>query len=272
MTSSGCASIVNGQNQSLSIDTKKNGVAVAGANCKLSNNKGVWYVTTPGTTTVHRSYEELAAHCEKEGQQVITKTLSQVFREKVSCSGSSGGRVGSHVGMIAGIASQPTVLILQKVITPRKLPIYDCFLQHLDCLTASENIMFKKTTFAFGVLLATGLISGCASTGNETLRQESETTMSQKILEGKTTKDEVRKMFGSPFKTSFTDGGLEIWNYEFSNVSADAVSYIPIVSMFGGSSSGKKKELVVMFDSQNVVKRFSMSESDVKHKTGLFNN
>lgn len=91
------------------------------------------------------------------------------------------------------------------------------------------------------------------------------------MVEGKTTKGEVKGMFGSPLKTTFTDGGLEIWNYEFSNVSLDAISYVPIVSMFGGTSSGKKKELVVLFDQVGVVKRYSMSESDVKTKTGLFN-
>ena len=95
--------------------------------------------------------------------------------------------------------------------------------------------------------------------------------MSQKIVEGKTTKAEVRSMFGSPLKTTFTDGGLEVWNYEFSNVSLDAMSFVPIVNLFGASASGKKKELVVMFDIKNIVKRYSMSESDVTQKTGLFN-
>jgi len=79
-------------------------------------------------------------------------------------------------------------------------------------------------------------------------------------------------MFGSPLKTSFTDGGLEVATYEFTNVSADAISYIPIVNLFGASASGKKKELVVLFDKSGVVQRYSMSESDVKQKTGLFNN
>ena len=125
--------------------------------------------------------------------------------------------------------------------------------------------------FAIGIVIAM-LTSGCASTGNETLRAESEGSVSQKIVEGKTSKAEVRKMFGSPMKTSFTDGGLEIWTYEFTKISADAVSYIPIVSMFGGSSSGTKKELVVMFDDKGLIKRYAMSESDVKTKTGMFNN
>ncbi len=113
--------------------------------------------------------------------------------------------------------------------------------------------------------------AGCASVGNETLRAETESSVQGKIVEGKTTKSEVRAMFGSPLKTTFTDGGLEVWTYEFSKVSADAVSYIPIVNLFGATASGKKKELVVLFDAAGTTKRFSMSESDIKQKTGVFN-
>lgn len=121
------------------------------------------------------------------------------------------------------------------------------------------------------VVLLSVVIAGCASVGNENLRTETESSVSHKIVEGKTTKSEIRAMFGSPLKTSFTDSGLEIWNYEFSKVTVDAVSFVPIVNMFGSSASGKKKELVVMFDQKNVVKRYSMSESDVTQKSGIFN-
>ena len=121
------------------------------------------------------------------------------------------------------------------------------------------------------VVLVSVALAGCASVGNENLRAETESSVSQKIVEGKTTKSEVRAMFGSPLKTSFTDSGLEIWNYEFSKVTVDAVSFVPVVNMFGSSASGKKKELVVMFDQKNVVKRYSMSESDVSQKSGIFN-
>ena len=116
------------------------------------------------------------------------------------------------------------------------------------------------------------LTTGCASVGNEQLRNETETSVQGKILEGKTTKSQIRGIFGSPLKTTFTDGGLEVATYEFTNVSADAISYVPIVNLFGASASGKKKELVVLFDKSGVVQRYSMSESDVKQKTGLFNN
>jgi len=132
--------------------------------------------------------------------------------------------------------------------------------------------MKKFAVPATVLALSVALLSGCASVGNETLREESEASVSKKIIEGKTTKAEVRAMFGSPTKTTFTDGGLEVWNYEFSNVSGDAINYVPILNLLGSSASGKKKELVVMYDQANRVKRFSMSEAQVTQRTGLFNN
>jgi len=130
----------------------------------------------------------------------------------------------------------------------------------------------KKNFLICGAILAALTLSGCQSVGNESLRKETESSVAQKIVQGKTTKSEVRAMFGSPTKTTFTDGGLEVWNYDFSNVSADAISYVPIVNLFGASASGKKKELVVMYDDKNIVRRYAMSEADVTQKTGLFNN
>ena len=133
--------------------------------------------------------------------------------------------------------------------------------------------MTTTTTFkAIAVLGLSILLAGCAGTGNERLRAETEQSVAAKIVEGTTTRDDVREMFGSPAKTSFTDSGLEIWTYEFSKLTADAVNFIPVVSWFGSSASGTKKELVVLFDESNMVRRYSMSESAVSNKTGIFYN
>jgi outer membrane protein assembly factor BamE (lipoprotein component of BamABCDE complex) len=126
----------------------------------------------------------------------------------------------------------------------------------------------NKVLFVCVVAIALG---GCMSAGNQTLKAENEQTISEKMVEGTTTMNEVRSMFGSPLETNFTDGGLEIWKYVLSDVSSDAINYIPIINLFGGSASGTKKELVVLFDDNNIVKRFSMAESDVKTKTGFMN-
>ena len=127
-----------------------------------------------------------------------------------------------------------------------------------------------KRLITLGACATLLLATGCASVGNASLGAESEQSIHTKITEGKTTKAELRGMFGSPIKTSFTDSGQEIWNYEFSKMSADMVSFIPGVSMLGSSASGTKKELVVLFDREGIVRRFSMSESQVNQKTGVF--
>ena len=130
-----------------------------------------------------------------------------------------------------------------------------------------------KPSILLTALCAAALtLVGCASKGNESLRKETEVSIGTKLTEGKTTKVEVRKMLGSPLKTSFTDGGLEISTYEFDNVTSDAINYVPVLNWLGSSASGTKKELVILFDKTNVVQRYSMSESDVKVKTGLYNN
>jgi outer membrane protein assembly factor BamE (lipoprotein component of BamABCDE complex) len=129
----------------------------------------------------------------------------------------------------------------------------------------------KVLASSFGLALALAF-SGCMSSGNESLRKESEQSVAQKIVEGKTTKAEIKKMFGSPSKTTFTDGGLETVTYELAKMKADGVNYIPLVGLLGTSASGTKKELVILFDNDGVVKKYSMSESPVQVKTGIFNS
>ncbi|MEY4584564.1 MAG: outer membrane protein assembly factor BamE [Pseudomonadota bacterium] len=130
----------------------------------------------------------------------------------------------------------------------------------------------KQSILLTGICIAALTLVGCASKGNESLRKETELTIGTKLTEGQTTKADVRKMLGSPLKTSFTDGGLEISTYEFDNVTSDVINYVPVLNWLGSSASGTKKELVILFDRANVVQRFSMSESNVKVKTGLYNN
>jgi uncharacterized protein YceK len=111
---SGCASIVNGTNQSLSVETRKSTAPVAGASCKLSNNKGTWYVTSPGSTTVHRSYEDLAVQCELDGTDpgfasVKSSTKAMAFGNIIF-----GGVIGAGVDIANGSAyDYPPLITIQ---------------------------------------------------------------------------------------------------------------------------------------------------------------
>lgn len=126
-----------------------------------------------------------------------------------------------------------------------------------------------KNSILFCVLVL--FIASCASTGNQTLKSETESSVAAKIVNNVTTQAEIKAMFGSPYQTTYTDGGLEIWKYQLDDLKADAINYVPIVNFFGSSYSGTRKELVILFNDDGTVKRNSMAESDVKTKSGLFN-
>lgn len=101
---SGCASIVTGHEQSVSIDTQQKGIKIKLANCKLQNDKGTWFVTTPGSTTVRRSYNPMTIVCEKDGHEkgilkVESSTKAMAFGNVVF-----GGVIGAGVDMATGAA------------------------------------------------------------------------------------------------------------------------------------------------------------------------
>lgn len=62
-----CATVLDGWSQNVVVKTKSGGRDVAGASCTLSNNKGTWYVTSPGAVSVHRSFDDLNVRCEYGG-------------------------------------------------------------------------------------------------------------------------------------------------------------------------------------------------------------
>lgn len=64
----GCASITGTRNQPISVRSSCGMAQVSGATCKLSNDKGEWYVSnTPGSVTVQKAFGDLAVECEKAG-------------------------------------------------------------------------------------------------------------------------------------------------------------------------------------------------------------
>ncbi len=76
--------------------------------------------------------------------------------------------------------------------------------------------------------------SGCGSVG-----KDFDTDMAQTIEKGKTTKSDIKRMFGTPFKTGVQNGN-PIWQYEKN-----------VYRAVGKDSS---KSLIVEFDGNGIVK------------------
>jgi len=105
-------------------------------------------------------------------------------------------------------------------------------------------------------------LGACASSGNDVLRQQDTNTVNQLIIDGRTTRSDVERIYGPPTTTSFADAQNEIWTYRWERATAKGENFIPYVGAFVGGADVQKKELVILFNPQNVVIRHSMRETN----------
>lgn len=101
---SGCASIIDGTNQPVSVEAMNGSAAVVGASCKLSNSKGNWHVVTPGTTTVQRSYSDLQIDCRKAGLPPVVTAVKSSTKAMAFGNILLGGVIGAGVDIANGAA------------------------------------------------------------------------------------------------------------------------------------------------------------------------
>ena len=109
---SGCASITGTTGQSVSIQSRNtSGAEVTNANCELTNNKGTWFLTTPGSVSIHRSNDDLQVLCKKQGEEngrvaVVSATKGSMFGNILF-----GGGIGAIVDHNNGSAYEYPTLI-----------------------------------------------------------------------------------------------------------------------------------------------------------------
>ena len=78
-----------------------------------------------------------------------------------------------------------------------------------------------------------GIIIGCANVGNNFNQKEV-----AKIQIGSTKKEDIRKLFGNPFRTGI-ENGREIWVYEYNSYSS--------------FRQGSFKDLIIVFNRRGIV-------------------
>src|SRR5436853_5104636 len=95
---SGCATIIEGTTQPVSVNTTPE----QSAQCTLVNSEGTWYVTTPGTTTVHKTKTDLDVTCTKPGFQSGHVLAYSHFGATTAANVLAGGVVGLGVDAFSG--------------------------------------------------------------------------------------------------------------------------------------------------------------------------
>ena len=120
----GCASIVNGTSQVLSVETRDKTQQIVGASCKLDNGKGVYFVTTPGTVTVHRAYDDMTVKCEKESIAPGLAAIKSTTKAMAFGNIIFGGVIGVAIDAGTGAAyDYPTLISVIMGETPVDQPI-----------------------------------------------------------------------------------------------------------------------------------------------------
>ncbi|GBQ79115.1 lipoprotein [Komagataeibacter intermedius NRIC 0521] len=131
----------------------------------------------------------------------------------------------------------------------------------------SGAVLMKRMSIA-ACLGATLAVAGCASTGNTSIRRETAETIDQKIHDDQTTQQQVRTLFGDPMVISFTDGGHEIWQYDFMTTRPNGTNFIPYYGVFSSGSRGMRKSLTIIFNN-GIVWHHTLSASAVRTHQGL---
>ncbi|MEI8324608.1 MAG: hypothetical protein WCH44_04450 [Betaproteobacteria bacterium] len=126
----------------------------------------------------------------------------------------------------------------------------------------------KPSTFIISVAVV-ACLGGCATSGNEHLKDQTSSTIHDSIFEGVSTKDSIRASMGEATTVTFTDGGNEVWTYHYARSVPQLHSFIPYVNLVSSVADVKSKELVVMFDKNNVVAKYVMREVSSVKKVGL---
>jgi len=106
---SGCATIVKGTSQVVSVSTPP----ATGANCVLTNPEGSWTITTPAQVKVSKSKEDLVAKCTMPGYQDATQRIASSFQSWTAGNVLIGGVIGIGVDAASGAMNEyPTTITI----------------------------------------------------------------------------------------------------------------------------------------------------------------
>lgn len=91
------------------------------------------------------------------------------------------------------------------------------------------------------------------------------TEIQDRIIEGKTTKAEVKEWLGEPSGITKDKDGNEVWNYSFSNFESQvrAETFIPIVGgLLGGSDTKQENRMLGITFKRGVVYSYTFETSN----------
>ena len=123
---------------------------------------------------------------------------------------------------------------------------------------------FIKSSFFIIVFL----LSGCSTSGNQNLKNETPQSLQSKIIKNKTTKTELLTKLVEPDTSTTLDDGHEHWRYFMYNNQFNASTFIPVVGLLTGGSQTQSRTLEIDFNGETVSK-WTFSTDNNNTKSGI---
>ncbi len=118
------------------------------------------------------------------------------------------------------------------------------------------------------LIVSSLLIAACAHSGNRALYNMTREKISATLINGITTKAEVKSIFGIPCDTDQLENGQELWKYQYKNVTVKASTFIPIAGSILGGVNEEIKTLKITFSSEGKVMKHSFHNNKGETKMG----
>lgn len=125
-----------------------------------------------------------------------------------------------------------------------------------------------KKIITSALIIATFLISGCSTSGNQKIKDETAQSLQSKIIKNKTTKSEIVSQLGEPDTRTTLDDGSEEWRYFMSNNQFDATTFIPVLGLLTGGAQTQSKTLEINFKGE-IVSKWTFSSDNNNMKSGI---
>ncbi len=110
-------------------------------------------------------------------------------------------------------------------------------------------------------IVAALLLAACSTAGNGTFARLDAPQAGTLLVPGTTTRDDVRQAFGDGAVIHF-DSGFETWQYLYREGIAKGWDDVPYIGLVTSRLDHPTKELVVLFDAEGVLRRWSLQQYD----------
>lgn len=123
--------------------------------------------------------------------------------------------------------------------------------------------MEKITLIIYTAIISVG-ISGCFSSGNSRIKNQTKVSIDKVIIKGKTTNAEILKKFDRASKIGPTLSGGEYWWYSYSQSVIDPISYT-LANIIPEGSFYNRTSLMIEFSKEGIVSNYKFSKTRVQN-------